>query len=117
TMLGKALLNLDAIGRALAPEFDPTESIRGNTAKRIRQKVMGSFSPANLASSALELRDFTARLPGRVNKILDAAASNKLGFELETRIDASALMVGFQKVGNRIATGLVIAALIVGAAM
>jgi ubiquinone biosynthesis protein len=117
TMLGKALLNLDAIGRAVAPEFDPTDSIRRNTGTLLRQRVVQSFSPGRLASGALELGEFASRLPGRINRILDAASTNKLGFRLDTGINASELMVGFQKVANRIATGLIIAALIVGAAM
>ena len=117
TLLGKALLNLDGIGRTLAPQFDPTDSIRRNTVKLLRQKVARSLSPGSLVSSALDLRDFAARLPGRVNKILDAASNNRLGLRLDTGINASELMVGFQKVANRIASGLIIAALIVGAAM
>jgi ubiquinone biosynthesis protein len=117
TLLGKALLNLDGIGRTLAPEFDPTDSIRDNAVKLLRQRMARSLSPGSLASSALELREFTGRLPGRINRILDAAASNKLGLRLDTGINASELMVGFQKVANRVATGVIIAALIVGAAM
>ncbi len=33
TMLGKTLLNLDQVGRAIAPEFDPNASIRRNAAQ------------------------------------------------------------------------------------
>ena len=117
TLLGKALLNLDGIGRALAPQFDPTDSIRRNTVKLLREKVVRSLSPGSLVSTALDLREFASRLPGRVNRLLDAAASNRLGLRLDTGINASEMMVGFQKVANRIATGLIIAALIIGAAM
>jgi predicted unusual protein kinase regulating ubiquinone biosynthesis (AarF/ABC1/UbiB family) len=117
TLLGKALFNLDAIGRSLAPDFDPTESIRRNTIRLLRKRVLTSFSPGSLAGSALELREFAARLPARINRILDAATTNQLGLRLDTGLNPSELMVGFQKIANRITTGLVIAALIVGAAM
>jgi ubiquinone biosynthesis protein len=116
-MLGKALYNLEGIGRELAPEFNPTDSIRRNSAQLMRQRMLKSLSPENLFNSALELRDFADKLPSRLNKILDAAAANQLGLKIDTGIDAPQLMVGFQKVANRITTGLVIAALIVGAAM
>jgi ubiquinone biosynthesis protein len=53
----------------------------------------------------------------RVNKILDATASNKFGFKIDTGIDAGGLMGGLQTVANRITVGLVLAALVVGAAM
>jgi ubiquinone biosynthesis protein len=116
-MLGKALYNLEGIGRALAPEFDPTDSIRRNSARLLRQRMVKTLSPGSVMSSALELRDFADRLPSRLNRILDAAANNRLGLRLETGLDAPRIMVGFQRVANRITMGLVLAALIMGAAM
>jgi hypothetical protein len=65
----------------------------------------------------LEMKDLVTRLPSRVNKILDATASNKFGFKVDTGIDAGGFMMGLQTVANRITFGLVLAALIVGAAM
>ena len=116
-MIGKALYNLEAVARALAPDFDPTDSIRRNSSRLLRQRMIKGLSPGNLFTSALELRDFADRLPGRLNRILDAASSNRLGLRIDTGIDAPQLMTGFQKVANRITMGLVLAALIVGAAM
>src|SRR5436190_3990764 len=40
TMLGKTLLNLDQVGRALAPQFDPNASIRQNSAQILQQRVV-----------------------------------------------------------------------------
>jgi predicted unusual protein kinase regulating ubiquinone biosynthesis (AarF/ABC1/UbiB family) len=117
TLLGKALFNLDAIGRVLSPSFDPTASIRQNAIRLLRKRMFKTLSPGNVVSGALELREFAGRLPSRINRILDAAASNQLGVRIDTGIDADQLMVGFQKIANRITTGLVIAALIIGAAM
>jgi ubiquinone biosynthesis protein len=116
-LLGKTLYSLEEVGRTLAPAFNPTESIRRNSARLLRQRMLKSLSPGNVFSSALELRDFADRLPSRLNRILDAAATNQLGLRVDTGIDAPQLMIGFQKVANRIAMGLVLAALIVGAAM
>lgn len=116
-MLGKALYNLEGIARTLAPDFNPTDSIRRNSAQLMRKRMLKSLSPENIFNSALELRGFADKLPSRLNKILDAAAANQLGLKIDTGIDAPQLMAGFQKVANRIAMGLVIAALIVGAAM
>jgi hypothetical protein len=116
-MIGKTLYNLEAVAHALAPNFDPTESIRRNSARLLRQRMLKGLSPGNLLGTALELRDFADRLPARLNRILDAAANNQLGLRIDTGIDAPRLMVGFQKVANRITMGLVLAALIVGAAM
>jgi ubiquinone biosynthesis protein len=115
-LLGKALLNLDEIGRVLDPAFDVNGSMRRNATTLMRHRMLKSMSPASVFSSALEVRDFAERLPGRVNRILDSLASNDLRLKIEV-IDHGSIIDGFQKVANRIALGLVLAALIVGAAM
>lgn len=116
TMLGKTLLNLDQVGRAIEPSFDPNASIRRNAAQIMQQRLMKSLSPGNLFSGVLELKDLVQRLPARLNKIIDAIANNELKLSVDA-IDEKTLVLGFQKVANRITVGLIIAALIVGAAM
>lgn len=115
-MLGKTLLNLDQVGRALDPSFDPNASIRRNAADLTRHRLRKSLSPANLLSAAMEVKDFAERLPGRVNKILDTVASNGLEVKVDA-IDEKLLIEGIQKIANRITVGLILAALIVSAAM
>ena len=115
-LLGKALLNLDEIGRLLDPDFDVNASMRRNATRVMQRRVLNSVTPANVFSTALEVRDFAERLPGRMNRILDALAANDLRLKIEV-IDHGSIIDGFQKVANRIALGLVLAALIVGAAM
>jgi len=117
SVLGKALLNLDGIGRILAPDFDPTASIQRNSSRIMRQRMLKTVSPGNVYGSLLEVKDLVTRFPARVNKILDAAADNKLGLKLDTGLDAHGFMMGLQTVANRITVGLILAALIVGAAM
>ncbi|HJS42848.1 MAG TPA: AarF/ABC1/UbiB kinase family protein [Gemmatimonadales bacterium] len=117
TILGKALLNLDGIGRIFAPEFDPRASIQRNSSRIMRQRMLKAVSPGNVYGGLLEVKDLVTRFPARVNKILDAAAENKFGFKLDTGIDSHGFMLGLQTVANRITFGLVLAALIVGAAM
>jgi ubiquinone biosynthesis protein len=116
TMLGKTLLNLDQVGWTLDPDFDPNAALRRNAAEILRHRVMKSFSPGNLFSSVLEVQDLVQTLPRRVNRILEHVANNDLEVRVQA-IDETKLMAGFQKVANRITMGLVLAALIVGAAM
>jgi len=78
--------------------------------------MLKSVTPANIFSAAMDVREFAERLPGRVNRILDSLAANDLRFKVEV-IDQGSIIEGLQKVANRIALGLVLAALIVGAAM
>ncbi|MCB9895074.1 MAG: AarF/ABC1/UbiB kinase family protein [Planctomycetes bacterium] len=116
TMIGKAMMNLDEIGRSLAPNFDPYESIRNSAIPLVLKMIKQSTSPASMLGRALEVNEFANQLPGRVNKILDRVAENRLEFKVQT-IDERELIQGFQKVANRIAHGLVVGSMIVGAAM
>jgi predicted unusual protein kinase regulating ubiquinone biosynthesis (AarF/ABC1/UbiB family) len=116
TMLGKALLNLDAIGRTLDPTFDPNAAVRRRAAELTQKRMRQSVSGASLMGTLLETKDFMERLPGRANKILEAIANNELSVKVDA-IDEKLLLQGFEKVANRITVGLILAALIVGAAM
>ena len=115
-LLGKTLLNLDEIGRVLDPDFDINGAMRRHATMLLRRRMTKSVASSSLFASALEVRDFAERLPGRVNRILEALAGNDLRLKIEV-IDHGSIIDGFQKVANRIALGLVLAALIVGAAM
>jgi predicted unusual protein kinase regulating ubiquinone biosynthesis (AarF/ABC1/UbiB family) len=115
-MIGKTLLNLDEIGRTLAPDFDPNAAIRRHAADITQSRMVRDLSVGSLFSTAVDLKNFVTQLPGRVNRILDRVADNDLRLRVET-IDETRLMEGLQKVANRIATGLVLAALIIGAAL
>src|SRR4029077_18626457 len=89
SLLGKTLLNLDQVGRGLAPEFDPNASIRQNAASILQRHLLKSLSPGNLFSGVLELKDLIQRLPARLNKIIDAISNNELKISVDA-IDRSA---------------------------
>jgi len=55
-------------------------------------------------------------LPNRLNKILDAVGNAELEIKVKTP-DTDQLMKAFQKIANRITTGLILAALIIGATL
>ena len=116
TLLGKTLLHLDEVGRVLDAEFDVNAALRRHASSVMRRRMLKSATPANIFSAAMDIREFAERLPGRVNKIVDSLAANDLRFKVEV-IDQGSIIDGLQKVANRIALGLVLAALIVGAAM
>ncbi len=82
----------------------------------MQQRMSNSLSVGHIFSGMLEMKDFVQRLPSRVNKILDRVAENDLEVKVDA-IDEKMLMEGLQKIANRITLGLILAALIVGAAM
>jgi predicted unusual protein kinase regulating ubiquinone biosynthesis (AarF/ABC1/UbiB family) len=115
-MIGKTLLNLDEIGHTLAPRFDPNAAIRRHAAEITEQQMARDFSLGALFSTAVDLKNFIQHLPGRINRILDRLADNEFQVKVDA-IDEARLMEGMQKVANRISLGLILAALIVGAAL
>lgn len=115
-MLGKALLNLDQVGSMLDPTFNPNQAIRDSAAAIMLRRMAASVSPGRLFQNVIEVKEFTERLPGRVNRILDALANNEVEIRVKA-IDENKLLSGFQKIANRITIGLLMAALIIGAAM
>jgi len=116
TMLGKTLLNLDQVGRALAPGFDVNKALRDEGAELMQQRMRKSMSPSNLFTAALEAKEFVEQLPGRVNKVLDVVTNNQLRLSVDI-VDKGELIEGLQKIANRITLGLLLASLIIGAAM
>lgn len=116
TMLAKALLNIDRVVYTLDPHFDPNIIIRERAEEILQRNILKSVAPNNLLSGVVELKEFAEKLPTRVNRILDAAGNNELRFKVDA-IDEKVVLEGLQKVANRITLGLVVAALIVGAAM
>ena len=116
TMVAKAFLNLDRVVYTLDPNFDPNIIIRERANEILQRNILRSVAPNNLLSSVVDLKEFAEKLPTRVNKILDAAGNNDLRFKVDA-IDEKVVLEGLQKVANRITLGLVVAALIVGAAM
>jgi len=113
-MLGKALLNLDQVACALDPEFSPSDAIRSHATEVMESRMRPSRE--RLFTAALEAREFLEELPGRVNRLLDAAANGQLRVNVDA-FDEAELLRGLQKLANRVTMGLVIAALILGAAL
>ena len=114
SMLGKTLLNLDQVARALDPGFEPAAAIKAHS-HEIMQGQM-TASTGNVFSALLDARDFVETFPGRVNKVMDSLAEGKFHVDVKA-FDETELLHGLHKVANRLTMGLVLAALIVGAAM
>jgi predicted unusual protein kinase regulating ubiquinone biosynthesis (AarF/ABC1/UbiB family) len=115
-LVAKALLNLDRSVFTLDPNFEPSSVIRQRATEIIQRNLMKSIAPGNLIGGVVELKEFAEKLPSRINKILDTIGTNEFKVKVDA-IDEKAIMEGFQKVANRISLGLVLAALIMGAAM
>jgi predicted unusual protein kinase regulating ubiquinone biosynthesis (AarF/ABC1/UbiB family) len=115
-MLGRALLALDQVGRTLDPSFDPNASIRRNVSGLMQQRMLKSLSPGRMFANALEMNELVQKLPGRLNRLLDGVAESGVSVHVRLREEVW-VMEGMQKIANRLTSGLILAALIVGATL
>jgi len=92
-LLGKTLMNLDRVGIALSPRFDPSAAIRRNLEMISTARVKDSFSIASFMGAVTETKDFLGALPRRMNEILELVSTNKLRVKVDS-IDEHKLMVG-----------------------
>jgi ubiquinone biosynthesis protein len=116
TLLGKTLLNLDRVALTLAPDFDVNDAIRRKAGSLMQRRMLGQLSPTQALAAALEMNEFVQELPGRLNRMMDRVADNQVRIKVDA-IDETELIAGMQKIANRITAGLVLAALILGAAL
>jgi ubiquinone biosynthesis protein len=116
TLIAKALLNLDQVVYTLAPTFDPNRVIREEASSILTRKLAESIEPGRVMSRIVEVKEFADRFPGHINKILDSVSKNEFRIGVDA-IDEKVVLDGLQKIANRITLGLILAALIVGAAL
>ena len=116
TLLAKTLLQIDEVGKILAPEFDPYAAIRRNVAELMGRRIRKNLTQGNVLTSLLEMKEFVTGLPIRLNRLMVGIAHSE--FEIKVRsMDAKTVVEGFQKVANRITAGIILGSLILGAAL
>jgi ubiquinone biosynthesis protein len=115
SMVGKALLNLDEVTRTLDADFRPLDTLQ-EFAPHLLREEFGGTNRARLARTALETKEFLEQLPQRANRLLDALGEGNLSVKVDA-FDEDRLLREMEKVSNRLTSGLILAAIIIGAAM
>jgi predicted unusual protein kinase regulating ubiquinone biosynthesis (AarF/ABC1/UbiB family) len=116
TMLAKALLNLDQVARTLDPGVQIDGIIERHVADVLRRRMRETARPATVLRSALDAAAFAEQLPSRLNKVLESLAEGRVNLRLEG-LDEASVIRGAQKMANRVAAGVMIAAFVVTAAL
>ena len=116
TMLAKALLNLDQVARTLDPGIRIDSLIETHAAAVMRDRMLDAARPAKVMRSALDAAAFAEQLPGRLNKVLESLAEGRIDLHLQG-LDEGAVIRGAQKMANRVAAGVMIAAFVITAAL
>src|SRR5690606_26812816 len=84
--------------------------------KMVNKRMKNELKPENLYGFLLDNKKLVENLPSRLNKITENLANNQLELKIQA-LDEKRLTDGFQKIANRITVGLIIAAMIIGAAL
>lgn len=116
TILGKILLNMDQIIAFLSPKHQLQKTVKEYIEHLMKKRMTKSLKSGHLLQTLLDSKELAENLPRRLNKISDNLANNKFRVSIDA-IDENRFIVAFQKVANRITTGLIVAALILGAAL
>jgi predicted unusual protein kinase regulating ubiquinone biosynthesis (AarF/ABC1/UbiB family) len=116
SLLGKTLLNLDSVCRALTPELDMKGVVEEHLQDVMRARLRKSLSSPNLASEAMELQTLVRDAPRKISDTLSLLAENRMQVRL-VGLEDSQLMENLQKIANRVSAGIVAAALILAAAL
>lgn len=115
TVFSNTLMRVDKISDMIDPTFDSRKFLKKNVSSIVRDNAIKSFSAAHLFEGILESVHLLEKMPSKISKILDSAAENQFKITVDA-IDERVLISGFQKIANRITAGLILAALIMGAA-
>ena len=114
--LGKMLLNLDKIGKSLAPDLNFNQFVRENVESLLTTKFEQFFSKTTLSNFSLELLGIVQKLPGKLANFIDVVGKKELSIKVKS-FDEDRLINSFEKIANRITLGLILAAMIIAAAL
>ena len=114
SLLGKTLLNLERVADALAPELDVRAVVEGHLDGVMRGRLRKALSPSNIATELMEIQGLLRDAPRKVSDLLSLLADNRFKVQVG---GLDKLMESLQKIANRIAAGVITAALIIGAAL
>lgn len=114
--LGKILLNLDQIIAFLSPEHQLQDTVKSYANKMLKQYMKKDLTSGSLLQNIMESKELVEELPYRLNKISKSLADKEFKMEMKV-IDENRFILVIQKIANRITTGIIVAALIMGAAM
>lgn len=115
-LLGKTLLNLEAVSSALDPRMPGKKIIEEHLQEMLTSQMKRLISPNRIASDLLEVQELLRESPRRLSQLLRTLSDNRFRVHI-TGLEESRLIESMQKIANRIAAGVITAGLILGAAL
>uniref|UniRef100_A0A7C2NZD9 AarF/ABC1/UbiB kinase family protein n=1 Tax=Schlesneria paludicola TaxID=360056 RepID=A0A7C2NZD9_9PLAN len=116
TLLIRALVTLEGIGRALDPAFNLAKHLQPYVEQLVQERYQPSQMADRLIKRTQKVWAAAEQLPGYVATTLAKLSSDELQMQLELR-GLDRFTVEVERASNRLAVGIVMAALIVASAL
>lgn len=115
-LLGKSLITTEGFCAELNPEFNLVRSAMPFVKSLVKIKKQPKYAFKRFKNSAWDLKDFIVKLPEQSRYLLRRIENTDISFKAIDS-DLRGLSVGMDRSSSRISLGIVIAALIIGAAL
>lgn len=115
-LLGRTLFALEGVIRLLDPALPYRQVVREHIQHVLTRQVEHACSLREMRRQLTDLSELSRDLPRQARSVLDVLAANQLQVRIGG-LEESRLLENLQKIANRITTGLIAAALVIGAAL
>lgn len=114
--IGKTLLSLNPVLKALNPNFEPNEALREQSSDLLNRRLYRQFSSQSISRAMLEGLDFLQQLPSNLGEFFNLLTLNDYKLKIHF-LESETITKNFEKIANRITIGLILASLVISAAL
>ncbi|BDU50602.1 ABC1 kinase family protein [Haliovirga abyssi] len=115
-LMGKTLMTIDGIGRALYPDFDMIEVAKPFVKKLLIRKLSPERVGKKMLKSIKNYDNFFEGFPINMGVLFEKLKKDKIGIEIKSK-DVKEFNATIDKTINKLSTSIIIAAIIIGSSM
>lgn len=115
-LLGRTLTSLEGVTCQLAPDLPPRDILRQHLPRIATRQATEDLTWPSLQAHADDALQLGREFPRQARRVMETLADNRLRVRI-TGLEESRLLENLQKIANRIAAGVISAALVIGAAI
>lgn len=115
-LLGKAIVSMEGVGRMLDPDFDMIAVAKEYARRYVLSRLKPAHLTGRLEEMAGDIFSMLRELPGDLQLMFKKAAKGRFKLEFQHR-GLDTFITEMDKSSNRLAFGLIVAALIIGSSL
>jgi ubiquinone biosynthesis protein len=116
TLLVRAIVELEGVGRDLDPQFNLADHLKPFLEKVVRERFNPTRMVARVAQETKQFLKLAHDFPHRVSETLEKLSRDDLRIQLEHR-NLDRMVRGIERSSNRIAVGMIVASMILASAL